>query len=302
MTRWYSAHAGTLTRSDADLKVEQHLSRALELEKLESYPEAEKEYRAGLDRKSQAVPAKHIENIKAVNLLKQVEAEGRSALLEPEAMQFLATSGIAVPAFKVIKGPSDVNGLPADLVSVPVAAKIVSRDILHKSDVGGVRLRLSGSSAISEGVRGLLDDVHRRAPDAVINGVLITPMAAPGVELILGITTDPIFGKVMIFGLGGVFVEVMKDVTFRTLPVSRADTVEMLTDIRHAAVLDGVRGGSPVNRDALIDLIVKLSDLAIAHPSITEIDLNPVIAGPTGCTIADARILMAAPLSESKSH
>jgi acetyltransferase len=217
-------------------------------------------------------------------------------------MQFLASAGIAVPTFRVIKDPTDVTNLPTDLISMPVAAKIVSRDILHKSDVGGVRLKLSGSSAIAEGVRSLLDDVHKRAPSAAINGVLITPMAAPGVELILGITTDPVFGKVMIFGLGGVFVEVMKDVTFRTLPVSRADATEMLNDIRHTSVLDGVRGGPAVNRDALIDLIVKLSNLAIAHPSITEIDLNPVIVGPTGCTIADARILLGEHQSDDMAH
>jgi acetyltransferase len=260
------------------------------------------EYRDGLDRKNQGSAANPTADPTAVALLKHVLSEGRSAFLEPEAMQFLATSGIPVPKFAVISGPGEVAELPAELISVPVAAKIVSHDILHKSDVGGVRLRLAGVSAISDGVRGLLDDVHKRAPGAVINGVLITPMAAPGVELILGITTDPIFGKIMIFGLGGVFVEVMKDVTFRALPISRADAAEMLTDIRHTAVLDGVRGGPSVNREALIDLIVRLSDVAIANPIVTEIDLNPVIAGPLGCTIADARILLEAHRSDNKPH
>jgi acetyltransferase len=250
------------------------------------------EYRDALNRKAQSPAPTAIAPPAAVSVLQQVRDDGRSALLEPEALRFLADSGIAVPPFALLAGPGEVAGLPLGLLVAPVAAKIVSRDILHKSDVGGVRLRLSGSPAITAGVRAMLADVGERAPDARLTGILITPMATPGVELILGITTDPIYGKVMIFGLGGIFVEVMKDVTFRSLPISRADAAEMLTDIRHAAVLDGVRGGAPVNRDALIDLMVGLSGIALAHPDITEIDLNPVIAGPRGCTIADARILL----------
>jgi acetyltransferase len=256
------------------------------------------DYRDGLDRKAQPAAPSPIADREAVALLEKVRADGRTALLEPEALRFLALSGVAVPPYALLAVPGEVVCLPSELIAAPVAAKIVSRDILHKSDVGGVRLGLSGSAAISAGVRALLADVCARAPDAALTGVLITPMAAAGVELILGITTDPIYGKVMIFGLGGVFVEVMKDVTFRSLPISRADATEMLSDIRHSAILDGVRGAAGVNRDALIDLMVSLSGIALAHPGISEIDLNPVIAGPHGCTIADARILLDDPLVE----
>jgi len=249
-------------------------------------------YRRVLDRKAQPAAATPAADLAASTILGQVRADGRKALLEPEALQFLAASGVAVPPFAVVATAEDVAALPPALSGVPVAAKIVSRDILHKSDVGGVRLGLAGPAAVTAGVDGILADVRGRAPGATLAGVLVTPMAARGVELILGVTTDPIYGKVMVFGLGGVFVEVVKDVVFRALPLSRADAAEMLGEIRHAEVLDGVRGGAAVNRDAIIDLMMALSGIASAHPDIAEIDLNPVIAGPQGCTIADARILL----------
>jgi acyl-CoA synthetase (NDP forming) len=249
-------------------------------------------YRRVLDRKAQPAAPTPAADPAASAILAQVRADGRTALLEPEALQFLAASGVTVPPFAVVAMAQDVAALPPALAGLPVAAKIVSRDILHKSDVGGVRLGLSGPAAVTAGVEGILADVRARAPGATLAGVLVTPMAARGVELILGVTTDPIYGKAMIFGLGGVFVEVMKDVVFRALPLSRADAAEMLGEIRHAEVLDGVRGGAAVNRDAILDLMMALSGIASAHPDIAEIDLNPVIAGPQGCTIADARILL----------
>jgi len=228
----------------------------------------------------------------ALAIVDNVRAERRTALLEPEAMRFLSAQGITMPPFAVMTDVGQSATLPPALTNSPVAIKIVSPDILHKSDVGGVRLGLLGASAIDAGVRAMLDQVAIRAPEAAIAGVLVTPMAAKGVELLLGVTTDPQYGKVMVFGLGGVFVEVMRDVVFRTLPLARADAVAMLGEIKGAAVLDGVRGGAAVDREALVTLMLGLSDIAMAYPSITEIDLNPVIAGPSGCTIADARILL----------
>ncbi|MCR0983763.1 acetate--CoA ligase family protein [Roseomonas populi] len=223
-------------------------------------------------------------------IIAAARAEGRSALLEPEALRLLAASGIAVPPFAVLR---EGEAPPAALTEVPVAIKIVSRDILHKSDVGGVRLNLSGAPAITEGAAAMRAAVAARQPDARLEGVLVTPMAPRGVEIILGVTTDPQYGKVMLFGLGGVFVEVLKDVTFRRLPLGRGDAEAMLDEIKGSAILDGVRGGAGVDRDAILALMLQLSGLALAHPGISEIDLNPVIAGPAGATIADARILLA---------
>ncbi len=229
----------------------------------------------------------------ARSIIAAVRADGRSALLEPEALRLLAASGVPVPPFAVISGAADAASLPAALTSTPVAIKIVSRDILHKSDVGGVRLNLSGAAAIAEGVASMREAIAARVPTAAIEGVLVAPMAPRGVEIILGITTDQQYGKVMLFGLGGVFVEVLKDVSFRSLPLTPADAGAMLDEIKGHAILDGVRGAGAADRDAIIALMLRLSNIALAHPEITEIDLNPVILGASGAVIADARILLA---------
>ncbi|MDB5488068.1 MAG: CoA-binding protein, partial [Reyranella sp.] len=123
-------------------------------------------------------------------------------------------------------------------------------------------------------------------------GVLVAPMAAKGVEVIIGVTNDPQFGRVLMFGLGGVFVEVLKDVVFRTLPIDRRDAGLMLDEIRGRALLDGVRGNAPVDREKLVSLLVDVSRVALAHPEISEIDLNPVIVNADGYTIVDARMLL----------
>jgi acetate---CoA ligase (ADP-forming) len=225
-------------------------------------------------------------------ILAQARAQGRTALLEPEALRLLQACGVAVPPFAVLSGVADVAALPAALTAAPVAIKIVSRDILHKSDVGGVKLNLLGAPSIAEAAGAMLAVIGSHMPQAALDGVLVTPMAARGVEVILGVTSDPQYGKVMVFGLGGVFVEVMRDVVFRALPLSRADAMDMLDGIKARAVLDGVRGQAPVDREALVALMLRLSDLALAHPGIAEIDLNPVILGPAGATIADARMVL----------
>ena len=227
----------------------------------------------------------------ATAIIEAVQADGRTSLLEPEALRLLAASGVRVPPFAVVADAAGVAALPMALTAAPAAIKIVSKDILHKSDVGGVRLNLSGA-ALAEGITAMRGGVAARVPDAAIAGILVTPMAPRGVEIILGVTTDPQSGKVMLFGLGGVFVEVLKDVTFRALPLARADALEMLDEIKGRAILDGVRGGAAVDREAIIGLMLRLSEIALAHPAITEIDLNPVIVGPSGATIADARILL----------
>ena len=229
----------------------------------------------------------------AASVIAGARAEGRSALLEPEAMRLLAGSGVTLPPHAVLRSAADAGTLPQALLDGPVAIKIVSRDILHKSEVGGVRLNLRGAAEIASGIEAMLDEVQRRNPGAEVSGVLVTPMARRGVEIILGAVTDPQYGKVLMFGLGGVFVEVLKDVTFRTLPLTRADAEEMLGEIRGAAMLDGVRGAPPADRGAIIELMLRLSNIVTANPEIGEIDLNPVIAHEDGCTIVDARILLA---------
>ncbi len=221
---------------------------------------------------------------------------GRTALLENEAKDLLRLYDLDVPAEIIVKSESDLTDLPERLKAEPLAMKIVSQDILHKSDAGGVILNVTGEDSRQEAFQKILSNAKAYKADAQIEGVLVTPMLKSGVEVILGVTRDKTFGPVLMFGLGGVFVEVLKDVTFRAIPLSKADATEMIEDIDSVKILDGVRGAEAVNRKKLVNLIMKLSDMIWRHPEIAELDLNPVIVRPDGVSIADARII----LSEEK--
>ena len=164
--------------------------------------------------------------------------------------------------------------------------------MLHKSEAGGVRLGVQGEAAVRAAVVDILESVGRHVPGARIEGVLAAPMAARGVELIVGVSQDLQFGPVLLFGVGGIFVEAVRDVVFRALPVTHADALEMIGDIRAQKMLDGVRGMPPVDREALATLLVKVAGIAEAGGDIAEIDLNPVIATAGGLVIADARMIL----------
>jgi acetyltransferase len=219
-------------------------------------------------------------------------SEGRD-LLEPEARALLAAHGVPMAPSVLMKDAGDAADAVARLGGVPLALKIVSRDVLHKSDVGGVRLDLTGAAAVAEAFDAIVRDVRAHQPDADIAGVLATPMAARGVELIVGVVQDPQYGRVLMVGLGGVFVEAMRDVVFRAVPVSKADAIEMLGEIRAQAMLEGMRGLPAVDRGAIADLLVKVSSLAIAYPELAAIDLNPVVAHLDGYAVVDSRMLLA---------
>ncbi len=244
---------------------------------------------AGMTKPTEAAPRA---SEASVRLIAAARAEGRQSLLEPEALELLASEGIAVPPFALLRAPGDAKSLPASLAETPVALKIVSKDILHKSDVGGVKLGIAGAPEIEAQSASLRAHIGKTVPSADIAGVLVAPMAAKGVEVIIGVTNDPQFGRVLMFGLGGVFVEVLKDVVFRTLPIDRRDAGLMLDEIRGKALLDGVRGSAPVDREKLVSLLLDVSRVALAHPEISEIDLNPVIVNADGYTIVDARMLL----------
>jgi acetate---CoA ligase (ADP-forming) len=229
----------------------------------------------------------------ALPIIAGASAQKRNSLLETEALRLLAAHGVAVPRSALLTAPDDAEALPPELLDVPVALKIVSKDILHKSDVGGVRLGVSGAAAIRSEAAALLSDIRNRCPGAEITGVLVTPMAGKGVEVIIGVTNDPQFGRVVMFGLGGVFVEVLNDVVLRALPLDQAEAGRMLDGIRGRALLEGIRGAPPVDRDKLISLLLAVSRIAVAHPEISEIDLNPVIVNANGYNVVDARMLLA---------
>jgi acyl-CoA synthetase (NDP forming) len=233
----------------------------------------------------------------ATKVIATARSAGRSALLETEAREILAACQVPLAPSCLLRSAHDAAAAIAALGDGPLALKVVSADVLHKSDAGGVQLAVQGEVAVRGAVDAILASVARHAPGARIDGVLASPMAARGVELIVGVSRDPQFGPVLLFGVGGIFVEAVRDVVFRALPLTHADALEMIGEIRAQKMLDGVRGMPPVDREALAALLVRIAEVAAASAAggggIAEIDLNPVIATADGLVIADARMILA---------
>ena len=177
-------------------------------------------------------------------------------------------------------------------VGFPVVLKVVSPDVLHKSDVGGVRVNLKTEEEVREAFRSIMESVRERVPNARIAGILVQEFAPPGLELIIGLIRDPQFGPTVMFGLGGVFVEVYRDVSFRVAPLSEHDADSMMREIKAYKLLTGFRGMEPVDLEALRDALIKVGQIGLEHEDIAEMDLNPVIAYPRGLKVVDARIIL----------
>lgn len=232
------------------------------------------------------------ENQKAVRaVLDAALAEGRTVLTAPEGKAITDAYAIPTPAEALAETADEAVAL-ADRIGFPVALKIVSPDIPHKTDAGGVRIGLKSTAEIRGAFTAIVSNAMAYNRDAQILGVQVQQMVPSGTEVLIGAVTDPTFGKIVAFGLGGVLVEVLKDVTFRLAPASKDDALSMLDGIRAAEILRGVRGGAAVDRDALAELVVKVSRLAADFPEIAEVDLNPVFASANGVMAADVRILL----------
>ena len=201
---------------------------------------------------------------------------------EVQAMDVLRQAGLPVPDC-TLANDADAAVRAAVRLGVPVVMKVVSPDILHKSDVGGVKLALSGDEAVRGAYAAILDSVRTHRPDARIDGVLVAPMAQQGVECIAGVHCDPVFGPVVMFGLGGVFVEVLKDVSFRLAPFGRQQALSMIREIKGYALLQGARGTPPCDIDALADALVALSRFAYSRRhDFSSAEINPLLALPAG--------------------
>lgn len=224
-------------------------------------------------------------------VLDQVRAEGRTALTAPEGKRICDAYGIATPAEGLATSAAEAVALAGEL-GFPVVLKIVSPDILHKTEAGGVLVGLSDADSVAAGFATITAGARAYNPDAVITGVLVQQQVGAGHEVIIGATTDQTFGKVVAFGLGGVLVEVLRDVTFRLAPLTAAEARSMVDGIKAAEILRGVRGVEPVDLDAVAHLIERVSVLVTDFPEITECDLNPVFASASGVTAADVRILI----------
>jgi len=215
-----------------------------------------------------------------------------SVLTEHGSKALLARYGIPLPPEALAKSEDEAVAAAAKIGGM-VALKVQSPDILHKTEAGAVILGLSGDH-VRDGYRTVLSRAKAAHPNAHVEGVLVQAMARPGIEMILGVTCDPDYGPMLMAGLGGIHVEVLRDVAFAPVPLGRDDAARLLGELRGAALLDGVRGAKPADREALVDLIVALSRFAADHAdAVAEIDLNPVIVHPKGegLTVVDALIV-----------
>src|SRR4029077_13392760 len=180
----------------------------------------------------------------------------------------------------------------ASSIGFPVVMKIVSPQILHKTEAGGVVVGVKSATEAEQAFTTIVANARRYDAQATIDGVQVQQMLAGGQEVIIGAVTDPAFGKLVAFGLGGILVEVLKDITFRLAPATRDDALSMLDGIAAAQILKGVRGAPPVDRESLAAMIVNVSQLVADFPEITELDLNPVFATPESATAADVRVVL----------
>lgn len=224
-------------------------------------------------------------------VLDGVKADGRTALTAPEGKLVCDAYGIPVPKEGLAHSAQEAAKL-ADGIGFPVVLKIVSPDILHKTEASGVLVGLKSADDVSKGYETILANTRAYKADARIEGVQVQQMLRGGQEVIVGAVTDDSFGKLVAFGLGGVLVEVLKDITFRLAPATKEDALSMLDGIQAAEMLKGVRGGEPVDRESLADLVQRVSELVSDFPEIVEMDLNPVFATPQGATAADVRIVV----------
>ncbi|MEM2142947.1 MAG: acetate--CoA ligase family protein [Candidatus Thorarchaeota archaeon] len=244
-----------------------------------------------------------------MNLAKRVfetaRNEKRTFVLENEAKDILASYGIPVPPYATAR-TADEAVEKARKIGFPVVLKILSKDILHKSDAGGVKVDLRDENAVRQAFDDIIANARRYGVEKGIEvdlsrGVIVSKYAEPGTEVIVGVTCDPQFGHAMMFGLGGIFVEVLKDVTFRLVPLSEADAREMVREIRAAKILEGIRGQAPRDLDALVKLMLAVSKMVEDNPEIQELDCNPVFvyAKDRGAMVVDARIIIEGPPPDS---
>jgi len=224
-------------------------------------------------------------------IISQAQKEGRKTLLETEAKTICVEYAIPVTKFKLAKTAAEAAEFAAQF-GYPVVLKIVSPDIIHKTDAGGVIVNLKSKAEVQTAYGKILENAKKYKATAKIVGVLVQEMAPQSTEVIVGSIKDPQFGQTLMFGLGGVFVEILKDVTFRIAPITREDAQEMVMSIKAYPLLNGYRNTPPTDIDAIITTLLNTSRLVMDNPQIKELDLNPVMAYEKGAKTVDARIIL----------
>ncbi|MFC1925359.1 acetate--CoA ligase family protein [Chloroflexota bacterium] len=224
-------------------------------------------------------------------ILNKAKKQKRTVLTEIESKELLKKAGINVIETRLASSAKDAVALSKEF-GFPVALKIASPEIIHKSDAGGVKTGLKNATQVSKAYREIITSVKQKHPEAAIDGVSVQPMARKGVEVIIGMSKDPQFGPVLMFGLGGVFVEILKDVSFRIVPLTPRDAREMVREIKGYPLLEGYRDQEPADIPLLEKMLLKVSDFSEKNPEIKELDLNPIFAYRDGAVAVDARVVL----------
>jgi acetyltransferase len=263
--------------------VERHESELMHLKGIPVFPTPERGIKAlakVLDRKALAEAQKPTLTVPAIG----------KPVSPYQALTRIAEQGL--PCVDI--NQADSAGSAAEIArkqGFPVALKVSSADVLHKSDVGGVRLNLDSPEAVEKAYEDILANVRQARPEAKLGDMLVSQMAPPGLEVIVGMNRDPQFGPIILFGLGGIMVEIFQDVSLRLLPFSRDDALDMIREIKGYELISGYRGQPPIDEQALADCLLSVAQMAEKHSEIVEIDLNPVMAYPDGILVVDARII-----------
>jgi acyl-CoA synthetase (NDP forming) len=230
---------------------------------------------------------------KVNEILSQARKEKRTVLTEIESKKILREVGINCTDTRLAATREGAVTLSKE-IGYPVVLKISSKDITHKSDAGGVKVNLKDKTEVERAYDEIMTSAKKKFPNAVIEGISVQSMAKPGIEVIMGMVKDSGFGPVMMFGLGGILVEVLKDVSFRIVPLDKWDASEMIHEIKGKKLLDGYRGQDPANIPYLEDMLLKLSTFIENTPGIEEIDMNPLFAYKDSAVVVDARIILSA--------
>ncbi len=232
-------------------------------------------------------------NLEKINeIFKKAIIEKRKILTIYESKEILYHYGIPISKHYLLKNLKDIN-IALKEISFPIALKISSPQIIHKTDIGGIKLNINSKKELIKAYNEIIFNIKEKFPNISIEGILIEEMIKKGLEIIIGGIQDPVFGPCIMFGLGGIFVEVYKDTSFRACPLSLNDALEMIMEIKGFPILKGIRGEKPINIEELCNIIIKLSDLMIKYENIiSEFDINPIIASSERIVAVDARFLL----------
>jgi acetyltransferase len=277
--------AGADTLNDHKIPNYQFPERAAASFKAMSY------YRKWRERPQVELPRLDVDKSRVKAVFDKARAEGRLGLGDFEARDAMEAYGLRLPKSVLAKTPEEAIAAASEM-GYPVVLKIASPDILHKSDIGAVKVGLNDATQVADAFDIIMYRAQRYMPSADIWGCTVQEMVAKGKEVIIGMSKDPQFGPLLLFGLGGIYVEVLKDVTFRVAPISRQEATEMISEIRSFPLLLGVRGEKPSDLKAAVDAVLRVSQLVTDFPEIVELDVNPLVIHERGAVAVDMRIIL----------